>query len=170
MPWDRSATGASFQRAGRPDGSTASLQRAGRPCVEFNSAVDHPRPTDLSIPAGLAELFVTAGETPATAHVRMQAALQEHVDSAISKTINLSHDASTRTHESGRPTTRGEMLSELDHVNRAGRTRLGTLSNEFRGSRASEVGRVTDARDTVRLLAPRDVITKSAQCRGGTEV
>ncbi|QLG61874.1 glycyl radical enzyme family protein [Halorarum salinum] len=33
------------------------------------------------------------GEIPAGGHVRMPAALQEHVDSAISKTINLPHDA-----------------------------------------------------------------------------
>ncbi|RLM89334.1 adenosylcobalamin-dependent ribonucleoside-diphosphate reductase [Halobellus sp. Atlit-38R] len=51
------------------------------------------RPADLPIPTGLAELFVTAGEISATDHVRMQAALQAHVDSGISKTVNLAHDA-----------------------------------------------------------------------------
>ncbi|WP_435348885.1 adenosylcobalamin-dependent ribonucleoside-diphosphate reductase [Haloarchaeobius sp. HRN-SO-5] len=50
-------------------------------------------PADLSIPDGLAELFVTAGEIPAESHVRMQAALQRHVDGAISKTVNLPNDA-----------------------------------------------------------------------------
>ncbi|RLM53917.1 adenosylcobalamin-dependent ribonucleoside-diphosphate reductase [Halobellus sp. Atlit-31R] len=50
-------------------------------------------PRDLPIPPELASLFVTAREVPATRHVRMQAALQEHVDGAISKTINLAHDA-----------------------------------------------------------------------------
>jgi len=48
---------------------------------------------DLSIPTEIAETFVTASEVPAEEHVRMQAAFQAHVDSGISKTINLARDA-----------------------------------------------------------------------------
>lgn len=44
---------------------------------------------DLSIPDEIAEVFITAKDIEPEAHVRMQAALQKHVDSAISKTINL---------------------------------------------------------------------------------
>jgi len=50
-------------------------------------------PRDLPIPEDIARIFVTAGEIAPEAHVRMQAALQEHVDSAISKTINLPETA-----------------------------------------------------------------------------
>ena len=39
------------------------------------------------------DVFVTANELPATAHLEMQACLQPFVDAAISKTINLSPDA-----------------------------------------------------------------------------
>ncbi|HKL30286.1 MAG TPA: adenosylcobalamin-dependent ribonucleoside-diphosphate reductase [Natrialbaceae archaeon] len=50
-------------------------------------------PAVLPVPEGLAALFVRAGEIPPAAHVRMQAALQAGVDSAIAKTINLPFDA-----------------------------------------------------------------------------
>jgi ribonucleoside-diphosphate reductase alpha chain len=39
------------------------------------------------------ELFVTAHEVPPQRHVRMQAVFQEFIDGAISKTINLPHEA-----------------------------------------------------------------------------
>jgi ribonucleoside-diphosphate reductase alpha chain len=42
--------------------------------------------------AALPEAFVTAAELPPTAHLRMQAAAQRHVDSSISKTINCPAD------------------------------------------------------------------------------
>jgi ribonucleoside-diphosphate reductase alpha chain len=42
--------------------------------------------------APLGEAFVTAGELPPSAHLAMQAALQRHVDSSISKTINCPAD------------------------------------------------------------------------------
>lgn len=58
------------------------------------------RPHDLPIPSEIADLFVTAREVPPEAHVRMQAALQTHVDSAISKTVNLPHDATPADVES----------------------------------------------------------------------
>lgn len=50
----------------------------------------------LSIPNHIAEVFITAREVLPEAHVRMQAAFQEHVDGAISKTINFPNEA---THE-----------------------------------------------------------------------
>jgi ribonucleotide reductase alpha subunit len=46
-------------------------------------------PHSLLIPGAIADAFVTARTIPASAHVEMQAAFQEHVDSAIAKTINL---------------------------------------------------------------------------------
>lgn len=46
-----------------------------------------------TIPARLAETLVTAHEIDPEWHVRMQAAFQEDVDNAISKTVNLRADA-----------------------------------------------------------------------------
>ena len=48
---------------------------------------------DLDIPGDVKEVFVTALDIDLEWHVRMQAAFQEYVDNAISKTINLRHDA-----------------------------------------------------------------------------
>jgi adenosylcobalamin-dependent ribonucleoside-diphosphate reductase len=50
----------------------------------------------LSIPDEIADLFISASEIPPEGHVRMQAAFQHRVDSAISKTINFTNEA---THE-----------------------------------------------------------------------
>jgi ribonucleoside-diphosphate reductase alpha chain len=46
------------------------------------------------VPAKWQRVFVTANVIPAEWHVRMQAAFQEHCDSAISKTTNFAHTAS----------------------------------------------------------------------------
>jgi ribonucleoside-diphosphate reductase alpha chain len=46
-------------------------------------------PHSLLIPSAIVDAFVTARTIPASANVEMQAAFQEHVDSAIAKTINL---------------------------------------------------------------------------------
>src|SRR4051812_26849264 len=45
------------------------------------------------VPAKWQRVFVTANAIPAEWHVRMQAAFQEHCDSAISKTTNFAHTA-----------------------------------------------------------------------------
>ncbi len=45
------------------------------------------------IPADIRRLFVTALDIEPKWHVRMQAAFQKHVDNAVSKTVNLSRDA-----------------------------------------------------------------------------
>jgi ribonucleoside-diphosphate reductase alpha chain len=42
-----------------------------------------------AVPAGIAQAFVTALELEPAAHLRMQAAIQRHVDAAVAKTINL---------------------------------------------------------------------------------
>ena len=46
-----------------------------------------------TVPAKWQRVFVTANAIPAEWHVRMQAAFQEHCDSAISKTTNFAHTA-----------------------------------------------------------------------------
>jgi len=47
----------------------------------------------ISIPQDIRDIFVTSFDIPAEEQVRMQAAFQEHVDNAVSKTINLPADA-----------------------------------------------------------------------------
>jgi ribonucleoside-diphosphate reductase alpha chain len=47
----------------------------------------------LEIPDSLRRLFVTAHDVDPIWHVRMQAAFQHHVDSAVSKTVNLRRQA-----------------------------------------------------------------------------
>jgi adenosylcobalamin-dependent ribonucleoside-diphosphate reductase len=54
---------------------------------------EYTGPHSLPIPAAIADLFITAGKIPPRDHVRIQAALQQNVDSAISKTINFAHEA-----------------------------------------------------------------------------
>ena len=45
------------------------------------------------LPESLREVFVTAMDIEATWHLRMQAAFQDYTDNAVSKTVNLEHDA-----------------------------------------------------------------------------
>jgi ribonucleoside-diphosphate reductase alpha chain len=45
------------------------------------------------VPQDVGPLFVTAHEIDPKWHVRIQAAFQKHVDNAVSKTVNLPHDA-----------------------------------------------------------------------------
>ena len=46
------------------------------------------------VPEGVRRVFVTALEVSPEWHVRMQAAFQEHVENAVSKTVNLPQHAS----------------------------------------------------------------------------
>jgi ribonucleoside-diphosphate reductase alpha chain len=45
------------------------------------------------VPGIMKELYKTATEIPPDHHIRMQAAVQKHVDNAVSKTVNLPEDA-----------------------------------------------------------------------------
>ena len=45
------------------------------------------------VPEKIKEVFVTAYDISVEDHVRMQAAIQKHVDNAVSKTINMPHEA-----------------------------------------------------------------------------
>ncbi len=47
------------------------------------------------IPEDVQRLFVTAHDIEAAWHVKMQAAFQKYTNNAVSKTVNLSHDATT---------------------------------------------------------------------------
>ena len=75
--------------------------------------------------APLPEYFVTAQELTPAEHVRMQAAVQRHVDSAISKTVNVPEDISFEAFQEvypGQLSSATGHLAQLRHAN--SRTRI----------------------------------------------
>lgn len=63
----------------------------------FEDLAHGDRLTDREeVPADVRAVFATAHEIAPEWHVRMQAAFQERVDLAVSKTVNLPHDATPR--------------------------------------------------------------------------
>ncbi len=57
--------------------------------IAMNGGIQHLN----EIPADVREVFVTAHDISPEWHIRMQAAFQKHTDNAVSKTVNLSRDA-----------------------------------------------------------------------------
>jgi ribonucleoside-diphosphate reductase alpha chain len=50
----------------------------------------------LEIPADICEIFTTAHDVSSDWHIKMQATFQKHTDNAVSKTVNLPHDATEK--------------------------------------------------------------------------
>ena len=95
------------------------------------------------IPKDVRELFVTSYDIDPVWHVRMQAAFQKHVDNAVSKTVNLSSDATAedikeiylKAYESGAKGITvyryGSRPEQVIYIGKPGKV---TVGSEFAGS------------------------------------